>query len=193
MPQLSRRTLLRASALTACAAALPAMAQQKPAAAPAESANPQLDDLKAAFQQSRAYTLEVAQAMPEEKYNFRPVPEVRSFGQQMVHIGESLRAIYETFMEMKEKPTFTFSEAGKEVFASKAEVVGKLEQCYQYVQDAIAKLDDAALAKPAKFFGGRTIPARRLLRILLDHSTHHRGQAVTYLRMQGIKPPAYRG
>jgi len=188
---LSRRTLLRNSLITAAAAAVPALAQTKPSSAAPTPPNPQVDDLKRAFQRSRAFTLDVANAMPEEKYNFRTVPEVRSFGQQMVHIGHSLRGIFEQFIEDK-KASVDFSEDGKEQFTSKASVVADLEQHYQYVQDAVAKLDDAALDRNVKWFGNGTVPMRRAVRVLLDHCTHHRGQAVQYLRINGIKPPDYR-
>lgn len=192
MNGLSRRALLRGSLLTAAAAAAPAFAQTKPDAAPAAaSGNPKVDDLKKAFATSRAFSIEMATAMPDDKYKFQPVPEVRSFGQQMVHIADSLRGIYEQFVEEK-KPTVVFSEGGTEAVGSKTEVLAKLETQYQYVQDAIAKFDDARLEQPAKFFGGRTLPTRELLRILLDHCTHHRAQTVVYLRLNGIKPASYR-
>jgi uncharacterized damage-inducible protein DinB len=191
MNGLSRRALLRGSLLTAAVAAAPAFGQAKPAAPAAASADSEMDGLRKAFANSRAFTIEMANAMPDGKYKFQPVPEVRSFGQQMVHIADSLRGIYEQFVEDK-KPTVAFTEAGKEVVGSKTEVLAKLETQYQYVQDALAKFDDARLDQPAKFFGGRTLPTRELLRIMLDHCTHHRAQTVVYLRLNGIKPAPYR-
>lgn len=190
---ISRRALLRDSVLTAAAAAaaLPALGRQKTAAAAPAAASPQLDELKRAFSTSRAFTLEMADAMPEEKYHFKPVPlaEIRTFGQQMVHIAESLPLIYQRFVENKEGGAFT--EAAKEQFASKAEVRSKLERGYQYVEDAVARLKGSDLDRPTTFFG-REVPVRQVIHTLLDHCTHHRAQCVVYLRLNGIKPAPYR-
>lgn len=195
MEKLSRRALLRNSLITATVAAVPAFAQ-KPAATTAPSTststNPQVDDLKRAFAASHAYTIDMANAMPEEKYNFKPVPlaEIRTFGQQMIHIGDALNAIYQRFMEKKSVPAPV--EAAKETFASKADVIAKLHEAYNYVEAAIAKLTDADLDKPTPFFGHSEVPARQVLRTLLDHSTHHRAQTVVYIRLSGLKPASYR-
>ena len=194
--KLSRRALLRNSLITATVAAVPAFAQKAvtptPAAAPAPGANPQIDDLKKALAASHAYTIDIAKAMPEEKYNFKPVPlvEIRTFGQQMVHIGDALSRIYQHFVEKKDVGIPV--EAAKEKVDSKAEVIAGLEAAYKYVEDAVGRSTDAALDEPKPFFGGRQVPARQIIRTLLDHCTHHRAQTVVYLRLNGIVPPSYR-
>jgi uncharacterized damage-inducible protein DinB len=147
-----------------------------------------LDELKL----SRAYTLECAQAMPAEKYEFRPVPEVRTFGQQMIHLSEAVPGLYELFIENKKAPTHPFSEGGKEPVLSKEEIVARLGIGFDYVERAAAKLSASALRQPTKIFGGKVISKHRMLRFLLDHTTHHRGQTVVYLRINGIQPPLYR-
>ena len=189
---ISRRALLRNSLVTAAAAAVPALAQSKPgSAAPAASANPQLDDLKKALATSHAFSVDMANAMPEEKYHFKPLPldEIRTFGQQMVHIADGVRNLYQRFVEKKD---VQFAEAAKEQVASKAEVIAKLDEAYKYVEDAVAKLTDADLDRPTPFFGKSEVPLRRVLRTILDHSTHHRAQTVVYIRLNGLKPATYR-
>ena len=199
MGALSRRTLIGSSLVAAFASCLPELWAQSvtpnPAAVRAAAAGAQLrfipeflDELKL----SRAYTLECAQAMPAEKYEFRPVPEVRSFGQQMIHLSEAVPGLYELFIEGKKAPTHPFSEGGKEPVLSKEEVIARLGVGFDYVERAAAKLRDSALRQPTKIFGGREISKHRMLRFLLDHTTHHRGQTVVYLRLNRIQPPLYR-
>ncbi|MGH8457861.1 MAG: DinB family protein [Nevskiales bacterium] len=142
--------------------------------------------------QSRAYTLECAQAMPEDKYGFRPVLDTRTFGQQMAHIAESFPGLYELLIEGKTAPTHAFSEAGKEQVASKADVVRRLNEGFGYVERAALRLKSSSLEAIIQGVGGREVTKRRALRFLLDHTTHHRGQAVIYLRMNGVRPPPYR-
>src|SRR5205823_5842431 len=95
---------------------------EKPEGGAAATAG-RLDMIKDEFKLSRSYTLDCAEALPEEKYSFRPVPEVRSFGQQMTHIAESIPGLYERFVEQNKTPVHQFSEAGKEDVKSKADVI----------------------------------------------------------------------
>jgi len=44
------------------------------------------------WQNAAAYTLRVARAMPFEKFDFKPVDEERTFGEQLDHIGENMKA-----------------------------------------------------------------------------------------------------
>lgn len=200
MSALSRRTLMRSSLVAAFAGCLPELWAQRPTAdpvvaRPAAGGGAQirfipelLDELKL----SRAYTLECAQAMPGEKYEFRPVPEVRSFGQQMIHLSEAVPGLYELFIEGKKAPTHPFSEGGKEPVLSKEEIVARLGVGFDYVERAAAKLRASALREPTTIFGGKVISKQRMLRFLLDHTTHHRAQTVVYLRLNRIQPPLYR-
>ena len=199
MSVLSRRTLIRSSLVAAFAGCLPDLWAQTKAPDPGAVRTPSggsqirfipefLDELKL----SRAYTVECAQAMPREKYEFRPVPEVRTFGQQMVHLSEAVPGLYELFIEGKKAPTHPFSEGGKEPVLSKEEVIARLGVGFDYVERAAARLRESALRKPTKIFGWKVISKHRMLRFLLDHTTHHRGQTVVYLRINGIQPPLYR-
>lgn len=199
MSALSRRALMRTSLVAAFAGCLPELWSQSKAGAVAERTAagaagqiqfiPEfLDELKL----SRAYTMECAQAMPGERYEFRPVPEVRTFGQQLVHLSEAVPGLYELFVEGKKAPTHPFSEGGKEPMLSKEEIVARLGMGFDYVERSAAKLSVATLRQSTKIFGGRVISKHRMLRFLLDHTTHHRGQTIVYLRLNHIQPPLYR-
>lgn len=141
---------------------------------------------------SRDYTIECALAMPESRYGFRPAQEVRTFGQHMVHIAESVRGVYEVFVEGKAGPTNALSEAGQEQVRSRAEVLSQLRQSFDYVGGAVGKLSEFELGQRVSFLGNRQIARWRVLDFILDHTTHHRGQTVVYLRMNGVRPPTYR-
>lgn len=193
MGGVNRRAVLQSAALAAIAGCLPEMEAQtlKPSARGGAGASVVTDFLDE-VRQSRAYTLECAQAMPEDRYGFRPVPDTRTFGQQMVHLAESFPGLYELFIEGKTAPTHTFSEAGKEQVGSKEEVLRRLNEGFGYVERAALRLKVKPLEEVIQGVGGREMTKRRALRFLLDHTTHHRGQAVIYLRMCGIRPPQYR-
>ncbi len=146
---------------------------------------------------AKAYTLEVAEAMPADKYNFKPNDSVRSFGEQMAHIGMSNKMILTIFI--KGEKMDMDPEKGKmmeqKIGASKEECIKMIGQSFD---DAIATLkgmDEKALAETFVFMFSPDKPEftkEEGFAFLRDHGTHHRGQAIIYLRMQGVKSPSYR-
>ncbi|HXE89397.1 MAG TPA: DinB family protein [Terriglobales bacterium] len=198
MLPVSRRSLMRSSAIAALALCVPEVwpqgsrvlrdTQQPIGPAGAGVVTDFLDEIRL----SHAYTVECAQAMAEPRYSLRPTPDMRTFGQQLVHIAESVQAIYEMFIEEKAKPAQVFSEAGQESVPSKILVVAKLHENFGYVERAALRLDGGTLEDSVPMFGGRPMTKRRVLRYLLDHATHHRGQIIVYMRLAGARPPQYR-
>jgi len=198
MPQLSRRALLRASLLGLVAGCAPvAWAQSERGGYPrpglrrgptADSVSELMDEIS----QARACTVECAETMPEDHYGFRPVAEERTFGQQMVHIAESVRSLFEVFVQDKAQPTFVFGEAGKEVVKSKADVISLLRESFTYVHRGAADLTDVDLELRVQFLENRPFSKGRVVRFLLDHATYHRGESAVYMRLNSVRPPRYR-
>ncbi len=52
------------------------------------------------WKRTRVYTLEVAAAMPEDRYTYRPVPEVRTFAEQALHIAETNHSFTDIIVEL---------------------------------------------------------------------------------------------
>ena len=71
-------------------------------------------------------TLEVAKVMPKEKYNYSPISSVKSFGQQMSHIANSMLSMHARFILGK-------SYSGKEKNASFNELKNIIKFCH--IQD----------------------------------------------------------
>ncbi len=198
MSVLSRRALRRASVLGLVAGCAPAMWPQSERGGyprpglrrgpTADSVSEFMDEISLA----RTCAVECAEAMPEQLYSFRPVAEERTFGQQMVHIAESVRSLFEVFVQDKTQPTVTFSEAGKETVKSKADVVALMRESFTYVHRGAADLTDVDLDLRVQFLENRPFSKGRVVRFLLDHATYHRGESAVYMRLNGIRPPRYR-
>jgi uncharacterized damage-inducible protein DinB len=154
----------------------------------ADSVSELMDEVSLA----RACIVECAETMPEQYYSFRPVAEERTFGQQMVHIAESVRSLFEVFVQDKAQPTYNFSEAGKEVVKSKADVVNLLRESFTYVHRGAADLTDVDLELRVQFLENRPFSKSRVVHFLLDHATYHRGESAVYMRLNGVRPPRYR-
>ncbi len=149
---------------------------------------------------TKAYTLEIAEAMPEDKYSFRPHDSIRSFGEQMAHIGMSSKFLLGMFIKGEAMPTDpeVFANIGKmekEMGASKEACIKAVTEAYDAIIATYENMD--AESKKEMF----TIPfdpnqpkfaKEKAFQFINEHIAHHRGQALVSLRMQGIKAPRYR-
>ncbi len=148
----------------------------------------------------KAYTLEIAEAMPEDKYTFRPHDSVRSFGEQMAHLGMSSKFLLSMFIKGEPMPT------DPEVFANigkmEKEIGASKEACIKVITEAFDALTEAYKGMSAENLDETFVipfdPSQpsftkeKGFQFIYEHIAHHRGQALVSLRMQGIKAPAYR-
>ena len=124
------------------------------------------------LENSRNYTIAVASAMPEEQYSFKPVDTIWDFRELMNHIGYGIHWWEDNFVKAKKTEW-----APPAPINAKDKIIVYIDKAYDSLRDTISKKngDDAVMGFHAT----------------LDHITHHRGQAVVYLRCKGVKPPDY--
>jgi uncharacterized damage-inducible protein DinB len=128
----------------------------------------------------------LAQAIPAEKYTWRPGDGVRSVSEVFLHAALMNFA----FTPMAgATPPEGFSRQKYEVSTTdKAKVIDQLNQSFDYSQNAIQKLSDADIQKSVKMFG-HDAPAAAVL-FFMDTDLHeHLGQMISYARMNGVVPP----
>lgn len=146
-----------------------------------------LSECQQKLKNSAEYTLEVAEAMPEEKYNFKPVPEEMSFKEQLLHITGNLNWLTSDYLGGKK-----LEKDLKKKDYTKAEVLAIVKEGYGLAAQALANFKPEQLEESVNFFAG-PMTKRQILTLLNDHQTHHRGQVLVYLRLNSVKPPSYRG
>jgi uncharacterized damage-inducible protein DinB len=127
-------------------------------------------------------SIAVAQAMPAEKYGFRPHPESMTFGELMSHIAATN---YQFCAGLKDSAPPSLSSP-----KDKDGVVKFLSDSFDYCSSVISGLTEEQLNNVHSSPDGR-MPGREVLLAMYIHVAHHRGQAEIYLRDNGIKPPAY--
>ena len=132
---------------------------------------------------SKEFTMAVASAMPAEDYGFKPNPEEMSFGEVMVHIVQADMFYLGRVANMKalDKPAATDKDATLKFMAA----------AFDFCDQALSKINnemlDSSYGKaPNQMTGKESLWSG------FTHMAHHRGQAEVYLRLKGIKPPAYR-
>ena len=83
-----RREATMKSLTFACVVFLAVVAAAVPSLLSAQTPAPsQARELATTFQRAASEILDVAEAMPAEKYAYKPTPEISSFGDQLVHVA----------------------------------------------------------------------------------------------------------
>lgn len=153
---------------------------QAPAAA---SANPITTSEKGLYGFVSNAVIGAAQKMPEENYSFKPVPEVRSFGQLVGHVAEE-NYFFCSLATGAANP-------GKDIEktkSSKADLVAALKDAVAYCNTAFEGMTDAKGAQMTKFMNF-DVAKITLFSLNTAHTDEHYGNMVTYLRIKGIVPP----
>ena len=189
-----KNLLLAAVALTMLAA--PAFAakdrQQAAATAPAQSADktppsydmkPQslldLDDMHKKF-------VDLATAIPQEKYSYRPADGVRSIGEVFLHVAGANYAIPQ-MMGAPVPAGFEMKNFDKSL-TDKAQIIDQLNKSFASAHDAIAKMNNADFNKPLPKLGPDANYGD-VVYLLVTHAHEHLGQSIAYARVNGIFPP----
>jgi uncharacterized damage-inducible protein DinB len=160
----------------------------------AQKQSPFVADALSKWKGMKSYTLAVAEAMPEEKYNFKPVLEESTFGYQLIHMANNLYGISAELIRNTEPPLelMPYEDRIKNNTISKKEIIEHLRNAFDYVEATFAQMTDKTLEEELDYWGGHSTK-RKIIFLLNDHQTHHRGQLIVYLRLNGIIPPKYIG
>lgn len=157
------------------------------AASPAAvlSSGPRAEFLSELAYYEHRYT-RLADAMPVEKYPWRPGEGVRSVGDVFVHVAG---ANYFAARALGTPPPPGFDpKALMAVSNDKPKALQALKESFAHLHDAVLALSDADMDKPQKMFGQQTTVRGSFL-ILTGHLGEHLGQSIAYARMNGIVPP----
>jgi hypothetical protein len=121
--------------------------------------------------------LDMAKDFPEERYAYRLKPEMRSFGEVIVHVASG--NVYAAKAGRGEKANW--DELDPKNYKSKAEIVALLEKAIADSEAALKAAPDESFAKTAEPWLDVT-----------EHSAEHYGLLVAYFRANGIVPPESR-
>lgn len=147
-----------------------------------------LNDLLKDWQGQKKTMMTIADAMPEDKFDFKSTPAQRSYGEQVMHIALINVQLLKLIGGKATPPSFTAQSA-----KTKAEIVQAMSDSYDYGIALIKEQTDATMIQtvPAPAFLGASTRAR-IFWTLLAHSMDIYGQMAVYLRLNGVVPPASR-
>jgi uncharacterized damage-inducible protein DinB len=127
--------------------------------------------------------VDLAEAMPADKYDFKATPAQRTFAEQLLHLADAHVAMLKRLDPGGTVPAPTLSKD----YARDA-VVRSVTAAYDYGLAVIRSDPDRNWAGAAD---GQPSPARAVW-AAMNNASNHYGQCVVYLRLNGIVPPASR-
>ena len=128
----------------------------------------------------------LAEAIPADKYTWRPSPDVRSFAEVFLHISAANYSLYK--MVGTPPPANIDLKNLEKSTTDKTKVVATLKDSFAHAKDAIKAMPDAELEKSMDWFGGKNTE-RGVLLFIVRHAAEHLGQSIAYARFAGITPP----
>ena len=163
-------------AVTGLTLVLPATAQVPPGVG---------EGWKGEFDHAASQLTQLAEAIPADKFGWRPGPGVRSIAEVCMHAA---LGNYLLLGQAGVKPAVDLSKLGKDPEKSitdKDGVIKFMKQSSEAVRTSVPNIDRSA---ERKLFG-KAVKADDILLRLLVHNHEHMGQLIAYARMNGVVPP----
>ena len=133
----------------------------------------------------------IAEDLPEDKYDYKPNPDSRTFEALLLHVSGSM--YYFTDPVLKQKPRYADDPKPADLkINSKADLVGFVKQCVKDGADAIKAKGDKGMSEAVNAGGPRLSRVDELAYGLIEHSGEHYGNLVVYYRNNGLVPPESR-
>ena len=140
---------------------------------------------KGEFEHAANQLTRLVEAIPADKFGWRPGPGVRSIAELCMHV-----AIGNHFLlgQAGAKPAVDLTKLGKEpekAITDKDGVIKFMKESFEAVRTAAPAIDRTAQRK----FFGKDVTSNDVLLRLLVHNHEHMGQLIAYARMNGVVPP----
>ena len=155
-------------------------------------------EMAAAFRTVRNNTIQIAEDIPENRYDFRAAPDTRSIGQTLAHIATIPSfAFHIHTTKIDDLGKVNFPELMQKAAAeeakprNKAEIVSLLKSEGERFASFLEGLSDSFLAEQIPMPPGAEPATKSRFEMLLspkEHEMHHRGQLMTLQRMIGLVP-----
>ena len=128
----------------------------------------------------------LAQAIPADKYTWRPGEGVRSISEVFLHVAAANYNLPHVF-GVEPPPDFKLQGYDKST-TDKAKVIQSMRGAFDHMHDAVLAMPDSSVEKQIDWFGGKNT-YRGVMLFIIRHNAEHLGQSIAYARMNGIVPP----
>lgn len=130
--------------------------------------------------------LRLAEAIPAERYTWRPAPDARSVAEVFLHVSAANFNVYK--LVGVPPPAGVDIKNLEKSTTDKTTVIATLKNSFAHARHAITSMSDADLDKRLDWFGGKNT-GRGVLLFVTRHAAEHLGQSIAYARFMGVVPP----
>lgn len=130
-----------------------------------------------------------AEDFPEDKYEYKPTPEVRSFAATLIHVA----AVMYWYVDPAtgKKPRYP-DDPVRDNLKTKAQIVAYVKKAVADGAAVIKQQGDAGAQASVTDWDKKVVRASDLAYAVIEHSGEHYGQLVVYYRLNGLVPPESR-
>lgn len=150
----------------------------------APAANPVSTTVKSQLPRFAKNMVEAAQAMPAEKYSFKPTPEMNTYAHLVMHSAQANNTLCSKISGTA-APEATIADTD-----GKDKLVAALKSSFDFCTTALASADDSKLGEPVTLGPNRQSTRAGTMILLSDGWFDHYGTQAVYLRLNGILPPS---
>jgi hypothetical protein len=177
--------ILCGAALTATAAAEPAQQRGRGPAAPA--CLTVACDLQGDWERTRNLFVGVVNAMPDDKFGFKPTAAQGTFVERALHVADIDVKLFATLGAKTPAPSAVNMKA-----MTKAEALAALQTSFDYGAAVLKEFNDQQLGEriASMPFLGPTASRLKVIYFSMQHTQDIYGQLVVYLRLNNLTPPA---
>lgn len=152
--------------------------------APAPTKNPVSTALRDILPGRQKNTVAAVEAMPAEKFNYKPTSDQITFGHLVAHMAETNNLLCSKAAAVQAPKVEEVKETD-----SKDKLVAALKTSFDFCSDALTKMDDSKLAETTEGFGGKQVTRAWLSLVLAAAWADHYAETAMYLRLNGLLPP----
>ena len=136
----------------------------------------------------------LAEAVPEDRWGWRPAEGVRSIGEVFMHVAADnyflpamtgVAAPEETGVRGDSYQTAVAYESRR---MTKAQTIAAMRASFAHLREAMGAVDQHALMSNFNFFGNQ-MSGLQVWVLTATHLHEHLGQSIAYARSNGITPP----
>jgi hypothetical protein len=147
--------------------------------------DPIATSLRGMLPRSQSNTVGALEAMPADKYSYKPSADQMTFAHLAAHIADANNFFCSKVADVPAPKVDEVKDTD-----TKDQLVAAVKASYSFCNDALAKMDDSKLGDSVELFGGQKFPRGGAALRLAGAWADHYAAAAMYLRLNGILPPS---
>jgi uncharacterized damage-inducible protein DinB len=178
------RTKMKTKLLVPAVLLLAASASAQTAPASGPTKDPVSSALRDILPGRQKNTVAAVEAMPADKFDYKPSADQMTFGHLVVHMVQANNLLCSKAAGVPAPKVDELKDTD-----SKDKLVAALKASFDFCSEELAKMDDSKLGEMTEGFGGKQVTHAWFSLVLASNWADHYAEAAMYLRQNGVLPP----